>query len=76
MPIVPDNDPNEAYEIGHMPAVPHGLPPDWWTVYCNGIPVYHFAPRYARKAEHYATDSAYRLSLMTAFIHERGSARP
>jgi hypothetical protein len=44
MPIIPENDPNEAYEIGHLPLREHDLPPDWWTVFCNGILVHHFAP--------------------------------
>jgi hypothetical protein len=71
MPIIPENDPNEAYDVGHMPAVPHGLPPDWWTAFCNGIPVYHFAPDKRETAEHYATDPAYRLGLVTRFLHAR-----
>jgi hypothetical protein len=52
MPIIPDNDPNEAYDVGHMLPVPHGLPPEWWTVFCNGVPVYHFAPDMRATAEH------------------------
>src|ERR1700722_7342026 len=38
MPIIAGQDPNEAYDIGHMPAREHDLPPDWWTVFCNGMP--------------------------------------
>jgi hypothetical protein len=71
MPIILENDPNEAYDVGHMQAKPHGLPPEWWTVFCNGVPVYHFAPDKRATAERYATDSAYRLSLVTGFFHER-----
>ncbi len=70
MPIIPDNDPNEAYEVGHMPGVPHGLPPDWWTVFCNGIAVYHFAPDMRADAERYATDPAYRLSRASSYFRK------
>lgn len=42
MPIIPDRDPNEAYEVVPMKAEPYGPPPTWWTVTCNGIPVHHF----------------------------------
>ena len=41
MPIIPGQDPNEAYDVGHLPEREHNLPPDWWTVFCNGIPVRH-----------------------------------
>ena len=44
MPITPGQDPNEAYDIGHLPAREHDLPPDWRTVFCNGIPVHHCSP--------------------------------
>lgn len=37
MPIDPDNDPNEAYEVVPMKPEPHGPPADWWTLTCNGI---------------------------------------
>lgn len=63
MPIIPDNDPNEAYEVGHLPPKPHGLPPDWWTVFCNGVPVMHFAPERRDMAERYASDPEYRLTV-------------
>ena len=43
MPIIPDNDPNEAYDVIPMPIEPHGPTDGWWTVTCNGIPVHHFA---------------------------------
>jgi hypothetical protein len=66
MPIIPDNDLNEAYEIGHMPAVPHGLPLNWWTVFCNSIPVHQFAPDMRPDAERYAADPAHRLSRVSS----------
>jgi hypothetical protein len=69
VPIDPANDPNEAYDVGHMPAQPHGLPADWWTIFCNGVPVYHFAPDNKAGADRYASDPAYRLSLVTRFLH-------
>jgi hypothetical protein len=70
MPIDPNNDPNEAYEIGHLPPAPHDMPPDWWTVFCNGIPVHHFTPRDKEKAERYCRDPAWRLSLERKYIHD------
>jgi hypothetical protein len=69
MPINPDNDPNEAYEIGYMPPEPHGMPADWLTVFCNGIPVHHFTPDRRASAERYCTDPAFRLSLERRYIH-------
>lgn len=39
MPINPDNDPNEAYELW-----PAGWREGWLTATCNGIPVHHFSP--------------------------------
>ena len=60
------NDPNEAYDI-----VPCDRPPDWWTVTCNGIPVYHFAPERRDLAERYASDPDYRQSRITKKAHER-----
>jgi hypothetical protein len=71
MPIDPENDPNEDYEIGHMPQRPHSMPPDWWTVFCNGVPVYHFAPDKVAEAERYVTDPAYRVNLVTRLLHDR-----
>jgi hypothetical protein len=71
MPIVPDNNPNEAYEVVPMEQEPHGPPADWWTVTCNGVPVHHFSPRRKADAERYATDPAYRLSLVTTFLHDK-----
>jgi hypothetical protein len=55
----PRTRPNEAYDIGHLPAREHDLPPDW-TVFCNGIPVHHCAPDRKGLAERYATDPGYR----------------
>lgn len=71
MPIDPGNDPNEAYESGHMPPRPHDLPPDWWTVFCNGIPVHHFSPNQREEAERYCSDPEYRLSFVTKKLHEK-----
>ena len=64
MPIDPNNDPNEAYEIE-----PASWREGWWTATCNGIPVYHFSPTARGKADRYINDPAYRLSLVTRFIH-------
>jgi len=55
MPLDPDNDPNEAYEIVPMKEEPYG-PKSWWSVLCNGIPVMHFGPEHKADAERYATD--------------------
>ena len=38
MPIDPDNDPNEAYEVKNVPEEMRGPPPDWWMVTSNGDP--------------------------------------
>jgi hypothetical protein len=54
-----------------MPAREHDLPPDWWTVFCNGIPVRHCAPDRRDLAERYATDPDYRLSLIRTKLHDR-----
>jgi hypothetical protein len=70
MPIIPELDRNEAYDVVPMEPSPHGPPPTWWTVTCNGIPVYHFSPDRRAAAERYAADPAYRLSLETRFIHD------
>ena len=67
MPIIPGQDPNEAYDIRHMPAREHGLPPDWWTVFCNG----HCAPNRRDLAERYATNPDYRLSLIRTKLQDR-----
>ena len=64
VPIDPANDSNEAYEV-----VPANLREGWWTATCNGIPVYHFSPNARAKADRYATDPEYRLSLLRRFIH-------
>lgn len=71
MPIDPDNDPNEAYEIVPMKQEPHGPPTDWLSVTCNGIPVRHFSPKARDSAERYCRDPAYRLSLVTTYLHDR-----
>jgi hypothetical protein len=70
MPIIPGQDPNEADEIDHMPAREHDLPPDWWSVFCNGMPVRHCAPDRHDLAERYANPD-YRLSLIRTKWHDR-----
>jgi hypothetical protein len=69
MPIIPDNDPNEAYEVVPIKVEPHGPPADWWTVTCNGIPVRHFTPHARYAAERYCRDPEYRFSRETKYIH-------
>jgi hypothetical protein len=71
MPIIPGQDPNEAYDVGHMSARQHDIPPDWWTIFCDGIPVHHRAPTRRDLAERYAADPGYRLSLVTTKLHDR-----
>ena len=76
MPIIPGQDPNEAYDVGHLPEREHDLPPDWWTVFCNGIPVRHCAPDRRDLAERYATDPEYRLSQIKTKLHCKRPAEP
>jgi hypothetical protein len=65
-------DPNEAYEVTHVPERLRGPPTDWGMVTCNnGIPVRFFAPESNAKAERYATDPEYRQSLITKMVWER-----
>lgn len=71
MPIDPNNDQNEAYEIVPMKPGPHGPRGDWWTVTCNGIPVRHFSPSAKESAERYCRDRVYRLSLIQELLHNR-----
>jgi hypothetical protein len=69
---LPDPDPNEAYDV--IPAPAHyRMPPGWWTVTCNGIPVMHFSPGKRDLAERYATDPEYRQSLVTQKIWEKNA---
>lgn len=53
----PDNDPNEAYEVG-----PTDFPEGWFEVTCNGIGVHYFSDRV--EAERYTIDPEYRKSLV------------
>ncbi|SEN66393.1 hypothetical protein [Bradyrhizobium sp. OK095] len=69
---IPGNDPNEAYDLVHMKVEPHGLPADWWTAQCNGIPVRHFSPVALPDAERYCSDPEYRQSLVKKKLWERG----
>lgn len=71
MPIITENDPNEAYEVVPMPVHPHGPRGGWWSVTCSGIPVRPFARDRKAIAERSATNPAYRLSLITKKLHER-----
>jgi hypothetical protein len=75
MPIIPDNDPNEAYEVIPMPIQPHGPRDGWWTVICNGIPVHHFAPERRDLAERYQRDPGFRLASVRRFLHDRGDSQ-
>lgn len=67
---IPGHDPNEAYDVIPTVGWPHG----WWTVTCNGIPVWHCARREA--ADHYARDPEHRASLVTKKLWERGKQMP
>jgi hypothetical protein len=71
MPIILGQDPNEAYDIGHLPARGHDLPPDWWTVFCNCIPGHHCALSRRDLADRYVTDPDYRLSLVITKLRDR-----
>jgi hypothetical protein len=73
MPVIPDHDPNEAYEIIPMDEHPRGR--GWWTVTRNGIPTYHFAPDRRDLAERYATDADYRQAQVKTKLWERGQSR-
>jgi hypothetical protein len=64
------NDPNEAYDVVPMKEEPHD-PKGWWTVTCNGIPVYHFSPSNKHLAERYASDPEYRKSRIVTKLHDR-----
>ena len=46
---MPDNDPNEAYDVIPMPEHWRG-PKGWWTVMRDGIPVRHFPKRDGARA--------------------------
>jgi hypothetical protein len=72
MPIIPGDDPNEAYDVIPTPVRPHGPTDGWWTVTCNGVPVHHFAPDRRDLAEMYQRDPEYRLSLVRRFLHDKG----
>lgn len=71
MPLDPVNDPNEAYEVVPMKWHAHGPRVGWWTVLCNGIEVYHFAPDNKAEADRYATDAEYRRSLIVTKLHDK-----
>jgi hypothetical protein len=73
MPIIADHDPNEAYEIIPMDEHPRGPRGGWWTVTCNGVPAYHFAPDRRDLAERYATDPNYREAQVVTKLWERGT---
>ena len=65
---IPGNDPNAACDV---PST--RWPKEWWTVTCNGIPVWHCPTR--EKAERYATDPKYRASLITKKLWEKNAGR-
>jgi hypothetical protein len=68
-----DDDPNEAYEVVPIEPGPHGPPKGWWTVKRNGHPVRHFPGK--EKAQRYATDPAYRASLVTRKAWEKAKGK-
>jgi hypothetical protein len=71
MPIIPGQDPNEAYDVIPMVEHPRGPRGGWWTETCNGIPVHHCVPTRGDLAERYATDPDYRLNLVPTKLHDR-----
>jgi hypothetical protein len=62
---IPANDPNAAYDV--VPA--QGWLQCWFTVTCNGIPVWYCSTR--EKVERYATDAEHRASLIVTKYHDR-----
>jgi hypothetical protein len=64
MPVLNYPDPNEAYEVE-----PADYPAGWFTIRCNGIPVW-FAPT-REGAELYATDPDHRRDVHTKKAHQR-----
>src|SRR6476646_7866247 len=68
-----DDDPNEAYGVVPIEPGPHGPPKGWWTVKRNGHPVRHFPGK--EKAQRYATDPAYRASLVTRKAWEKAKGK-
>jgi hypothetical protein len=70
---VPDNYPNEAYEVVPIEPGPHGPPKGWWTVKRNGTPVKHFPGK--EKAQRYATDPGYRASLVAGKAWEKAKKK-
>jgi hypothetical protein len=66
---MPGNDPNAAYDV--VPS--ERWPKDWWTVKCNGIPMWHAPDR--RTADRYATDPEHRARLITKKLWEKNAGR-
>jgi hypothetical protein len=66
--------PDDIYEVIPMDEHPRGPRGGWWTVTCNGVPVYHFSPDQRDLAERYATDADYRASLVVTKLHDRKPA--
>ena len=64
MPTLTDPDPNEAYDVE-----PADYPAGWFTIRCNGIPVWYTPRREA--ADRYATDAEVRARLVTRKAYER-----
>jgi hypothetical protein len=70
MPIIPDNDPSEAYDVRLMPEHPRGPRGGWWTVTRKGIPVRHFGPDNSAGTKRYCCNPEYRLSRQHKYIHD------
>jgi hypothetical protein len=49
-------------------VIPADNPPGWFTVLCNGVPVWH-APK--ESAERYAADLEYRARVVKTKAHEQ-----
>jgi hypothetical protein len=71
---IPGCDPNEAYEVVPLDPIRKARDPyGWWACLCNGIPVRFAADRAV--VQRYATDPAYRASLITKKVWEKNAGR-
>jgi hypothetical protein len=52
--------------------VPAKVPPGWWTITCNGIPVWHCGK--PKEAQRYATDPEHRARLVKPKLWEKSMA--
>jgi hypothetical protein len=50
-----DYDPNQAYDIIHVPEDLRG-PKGWWTITYNGIPIRRYAPWARHLAEQFVSN--------------------